>query len=485
MFESLSERLGAALDRLTRRGALRQADVTAALREVRLALLDADVALEVVRPFIERVSERAVGQEVLRSVTPGQQVIKIVHDALVETLGSEASDITLNAVPPVPVLMVGLQGGGKTTTTAKIARRFTERDRKKVLMASLDVSRPAAREQLRVLGEQIGVDTLPMADGETAELIAGRAMSAARLRGYDVVLLDTAGRVSIDRFMMDEVRRIRDVVNPVETLLVADAMTGQDAVHTARNFHEELGLTGIVLTRMDGDARGGAALSMRAVTGVPVKLTGVGEQLDALEDFHPERVAGRILGMGDVVSLVEKAQETVEAEEAERLMGRMTQGRFDLEDMLSYYQQMSRMGGIGGIVGMLPGVARIRKQLDAAGIDDRMVRHKQAIIQSMTRQERQSPRILNASRKRRVAAGCGRSVAEINRVLKEHMEIARAMKRMGKIGMGRGMAALMGGGEPTPEMLAQVGQAMGRNPGGGSQFALRGRRGGRRRSGRR
>ena len=485
MFETLTERLGSAFDRLTRRGALQEADVTEALREVRVALLDADVALEVVRPFINQVRERAVGQEVLRSITPGQQVIKIVHDTLVETLGSEASGINLNAVPPQPILMVGLQGSGKTTTTAKLAKRLSGGDPRKVLMASLDVSRPAALEQLQILGEQCGIETLPNAAGETAESIAQRAMTAARLRGYDIVLLDTAGRVSIDGELMAEARRVRDAVNPVETLLVADALTGQDAVNTARNFNEQVGVTGIVLTRMDGDARGGAALSMRAVTGVPVKLVGVGEQLDALEEFHPERVAGRILGMGDVVSLVEKAQQVVEEEEAQRLVSRMAQGRFDLEDMLAHYRQLTNMGGIGGILGMLPGIGKVRKQLDNAGIDDRAMRHKQAIILSMTRQERQSPRLLNASRKRRIARGSGRPLPEVNRVLKEHMEIARAMKRMGKMGLMQKLSTLTGGGEPTPDMLAQMGQVLGRHQQPAGHLALQGRRAGRRRQGRR
>ena len=370
MFESLSDRLGEVFDRLKRRGALKESDVAAAMREVRIALLEADVALDVVKGFIDKVTERAIGEEVTRSVTPGQQVIKIVHDNLIEMLGSDSAWIELNAVPPVPILMVGLQGGGKTTSTAKIAARLTNRDKKKVLMASLDVTRPAAREQLRLLGEQTGVATLPMAQGETALSIAKRAMTAGRLQGYDVVMLDTAGRVSIDQGLMDEVRQIRDAVNPAETLLVADAMTGQDALTTARNFHDRVGLTGIVLTRMDGDARGGAALSMRAVTGVPIKAVGTGEKIDALEDFHPERVAGRILGMGDVVGLVEKAAETIEIEEAERLAAKMQKGQFDLDDMLSQLQQVAKMGGLGGLMGMLPGVGKLKKQMDGAGVDE-------------------------------------------------------------------------------------------------------------------
>ena len=459
LFESLSDRLGEVFDRLKRRGALKEGDVAAAMREVRIALLEADVALDVVKGFIDKVTERAIGQEVTRSVTPGQQVIKIVHDNLIEMLGSESAWIELNAVPPVPILMVGLQGGGKTTSTAKIAARLTNRDKKKVLMASLDVTRPAAREQLRVLGEQTGVATLPMAQGETALSIAKRAMTAGRLQGYDVVMLDTAGRVSIDQGLMDEVRQIRDVVNPAETLLVADAMTGQDALTTARNFHDRIGLTGIVLTRMDGDARGGAALSMRAVTGVPIKAVGTGEKIDALEDFHPERVAGRILGMGDVVGLVEKAAETIEIEEAERLAAKMQKGQFDLDDMLSQLQQVAKMGGLGGLMGMLPGVGKLKKQMDGAGVDDKSIKRQAAIIQSMTKKERKNPKLLNASRKRRIAGGSGTTPQEINRLLKQHMEMGRMMKQMGKMGGMKGLGALLGGGMPPPgEMPGGPGQ---------------------------
>ena len=470
MFDTLSDRLNEVFDRLKRRGALNQGDVTAALREVRIALLEADVGLDVVKPFIDKVSERAVGQEVIRSVTPGQQVIKIVYDNLVEMLGTEAAWIELNAVPPVPILMVGLQGGGKTTSTAKIAGRLNNRDKKKVMMASLDVTRPAAREQLRVLGEQVGVATLPTAEGETALSIAKRAMTAARLQGYDVIILDTAGRISIDAGMMAEARQIRDVVNPAETLLVADAMTGQDAVNIARNFQEQIGLTGIVLTRMDGDARGGAALSMRAVTGVPIKLVGTGEQADKLEDFHPERVAGRILGMGDVVSLVEKAAETIEAEEAERLAARMQKGKFDLDDMLSQLQQVSKMGGLGGLMGMLPGVAKLQKQMAGAGVDDKAIGRQAAIIQSMTKAERRNPKMLNASRKRRVAGGCGATVSEINRLLKQHMEMGRMMKRMGKMGGAKGLGALFGGDMLPPGDLPAGAEGLGAAAGGQLPF---------------
>ena len=449
MFDALSNRLSDVFDGLRGRGSLSESDISAAMREVRVALLEADVALEVVKSFIDNVRERAVGQEVTRSVTPGQQVIKIVNDNLIEVLGTDPAWIELNAVPPVPIMMVGLQGSGKTTSTAKIAARLTKRDKKKVLMASLDIARPAAREQLKVLGEQIDVATLPMAQGETALSIAKRALTAARLQGFDVVMLDTAGRVTVDQQLMNEIRQISDVVKPVETLLVADALTGQDAVITAKNFHENLGVSGIVLTRMDGDSRGGAALSMRSVTGVPIKCVGTGEKVEDLEDFNPERVAGRILGMGDVVGLVEKAAETIEAEDAERLAAKMQKGQFDLDDMLSQLQQVSKMGGLGGLMSMLPGIGKLQKQMAGAGVDDQSIKRQAAIIQSMTKKERKNPKTLNASRKKRVAAGSGTSAQEINRLLKQHMEMGRMMKKMGKMGGIKGLGSLFGGSSPT------------------------------------
>ena len=425
------------------------------MREVRIALLEADVAVEVVKSFIDGVKERAVGQEVTKSVTPGQQVIKIVNDNLIEMLGKEPAWIELNAVPPVPILMIGLQGSGKTTTAAKIASRLTRRDKKKVMMASLDVTRPAAREQLRVLGEQIDVSTLPMAEGETAVSIAKRAMAASRLQGYDVVILDTAGRVTIDQGLMDEIKQISEITNPAEKILVADALTGQDAVTTAKNFHQNVGVTGIVLTRMDGDSRGGAALSMRSVTGVPIKAVGTGEKLENLEDFHPERVAGRILGMGDVVSLVEKAAETIEVEEAEKIALKMQKGQFDFNDMLTQLQQVSKMGGLGGVLAMLPGVGKLQKQMASAGVDDKSIARQVAIIQSMTAQERKSPKLLNASRKRRVASGSGTTAQEINRLLKQQMEMSRMMKKVGKMGGLKGLGSLFGGGDPMQPDLGQ------------------------------
>jgi signal recognition particle subunit SRP54 len=406
-----------------------------------------------VRTFTDRVREKAVGQEVLRSVTPGQMVVKIVHDELVHTLGSDAEPIDLNAPAPVAIMMVGLQGSGKTTTTAKIAKRLTEREKKKVLMASLDTRRPAAQEQLKVLGEQTGVETLPIIKGQTPQQIAGRAMQAGRLGGFDVVMLDTAGRLHIDEALMVETEEVRDIAHPHETLLVADSLTGQDAVNVARTFNDRIGVTGIVLTRIDGDGRGGAALSMRAITGRPIKLLGTGEKLDGLEDFHPERIAGRILGMGDVVSLVERAAETIDAEKAQAIAKKMQKGQFDLEDLAEQLRQMQKIGGMSGVLGFLPGVGKIKKQLDAANLDDKLLKRQAALISSMTPLERRNPKILQASRKRRIAAGSGTSVQEVNQLLKMHRQMADMMKMVGK---GKGGLAKMfgmgGGGGPMPEM---------------------------------
>jgi signal recognition particle subunit SRP54 len=460
MFESLSERLSGVFDKLTRRGALTDSDVAEAMREVRRALLEADVALEVVREFTDKVKEKAVGQEVVKSVTPGQMVVKIVHDELVEMLGSNAQPFDVGALPPVPVLMVGLQGSGKTTSTAKIARRLQERDKKKVLMASLDTRRPAAMEQLRILGEQTGVATLPIIEGQTAIQIAKRALDAARLGSYDVVMLDTAGRTTVDEDLMREVEQVKAATNPYEVLLVADSLTGQDAVNTAKAFEDRVGITGIMLTRIDGDGRGGAALSMRAVTGKPIKLLGTGEKWDAIEDFHPERIAGRILDMGDIVSLVEKAAETIDAEKAEKIAARMKKGEFDLNDLAEQMKQMQKLGGMGGVLGMLPGIGKAKSQL--AGIDDKMIKRQHAIIMSMTRQERANPKIINGKRRRRIAAGSGTDVPEVNKLLKMHRQMADMMKQMGRnkglmSKMFGGMGG-MGGGmpEPTPEMIEQA-----------------------------
>jgi len=434
MFDSLADRLGDIFDRLKRRGALSEADVGAALREVRVALLEADVALPVVKDFIAGVRERAVGAEVIDSVTPGQMVVKIVHDRLVEMLGASAEEINLATTPPAVIMMVGLQGSGKTTTTAKLALRLGRRDKKKTLMASLDVRRPAAQEQLAVLGEQAEVDTLPIVAGQQPVDIAKRAVQAGRLGGYDVVLLDTAGRLHIDEAMMGELAAVRDATAPVETLLVADALTGQDAVNIAARFNERIGVTGIALTRVDGDGRGGAALSMRAVTGCPIKLIGVGEKLDALEDFHPERIASRILGMGDVVSLVEKAAETIEQDEAERLAAKLQKGAFDLDDFASQLAQIGKMGGMKGLMGLLPGVAKVKKQMAEGAIDDRLLARQQAIISSMTPKERRNAKILKGSRKRRIAAGSGTTVQDVNRLLKQFKDMTVMMKRVRKLG---------------------------------------------------
>jgi signal recognition particle subunit SRP54 len=434
MFDSLTDRLGEVFQRLTKRGALSEADVKEALREVRVALLEADVALPVVRSFIDKVSARAVGAEVLRSVTPGQMVIKVVHDQLVEMLGSETAGLDLAAVPPAAIMLVGLQGSGKTTTAAKIGLRLSERDKKKVLMASLDVRRPAAQEQLKVLGEQAGVATLPVVEGQMPVDIARRALEAGRLGGVDVVLLDTAGRLHVDEGLMAEMVAVRDAALPTETLLVADALTGQDAVAVAESFHQRVGLTGIVLTRVDGDGRGGAALSMRAVTGCPIKLIGVGEQLDALEVFHPERIASRILGMGDVVSLVEKAAETIEEEDAEKLAKRMAKGDFTLDDLAGQLRQLRKMGGMEGVMALLPGVAKVKNQMAEGQLDERLLKRQEAIIGSMTPKERRNAKLIAASRKRRIAAGSGTSVQAVNKLLKQHKQMTSMMKKMGKLG---------------------------------------------------
>ncbi len=434
MFDTLSARLGQVFDKLRGRGALSEGDVDEALREVRVALLEADVALPVVKDFLAQVREHAVGQEVIRSVAPAQMVIKIVYDHLVSTLGSEAAGINLAAQPPVPVLMVGLQGSGKTTTTAKLALRLQNENKKKVMMASLDVHRPAAQEQLRVLGEQAGVVTLPVIAGQQPVDIAKRAMDAARLRGFDVVLLDTAGRLSIDEALMAEASLVRTAVRPSEVLLVADALTGQDAVTTAKAFHARLGVTGIVLTRVDGDSRGGAALSMRAVTGVPIKFLGAGEKLDALEPFYPDRIASRILGMGDIVSLVEKAKATIDEDDAKKMEAKLLAGSFDMDDYASQIKQMRKMGGLDGVMAMLPGVAKAKAQLAAANIDDKLLARQLAIIQSMTKEERRKVKILDASRRRRIAEGSGTSVPEVNKVLKQHRTMADMVKKIGKLG---------------------------------------------------
>jgi signal recognition particle subunit SRP54 len=434
------------LSGLTGRGALNEQDVAAALREVRRALIEADVALEVVRGFTDAVKAKAVGVEVLKSVKPGQQVVKIVHDELIAMLGETSEGVDLNAPAPVVIMMVGLQGSGKTTTTGKIGLRLTGRERKNVLMASLDTRRPAAQEQLRQLGVQTGVDTLPVVAGQDPVQIAKRAVQAAKLSGKDVVILDTAGRTSIDEPMMAEMAAIRDATNPHEILLVADALTGQDAVNLARNFDNRVGITGLVLTRMDGDGRGGAALSMRAVTGKPIKLIATGEKMEALEEFHPRRIADRILGMGDIVSLVERAAETIDAEKAAAMAKKMQEGKFDLNDLAEQLKQMQRMGGLGGLMGMMPGMGGMKDQMANAGFDDKAIKRQLAIIGSMTKAERADPDILKHSRKQRIAKGSGTDAAQINKLIKMHRSMADMMKAMGGKGKGGGMMrGLMGG----------------------------------------
>lgn len=444
MFESLSDRLGKIFSGLTGRGALSEADVQAALREVRRALIEADVSLEVVRAFTEQVGARAIGAEVTKSVTPGQQVIKIVHDELVAVLGADASPISLAATAPVPILMVGLQGSGKTTTTGKIAKRLKDKQNKRVLMASLDTRRPAAMEQLKTLGEQIGVDTLPIVAGQSPIEITDRALRDARTGGYDVLMLDTAGRTHIDEELMEETAQIKARANPHEILLVADSLTGQDAVNLARSFDNRVDITGIVLTRVDGDGRGGAALSMRAATGKPIKLIGVGEKMDALEDFHPKRIADRILGMGDIVSLVEKAAASVSAEDAQKIAKKMKKGQFDLDDLMGQLLQMKKMGGMASLMGMMPGMGAMKKNLPEGRMNDKIFDRQVAIIQSMTKKERAKPELLNASRRKRIAAGSGVEVSEINKLIKMHRQMADMMKKVSKGGAG-GLANMFGG----------------------------------------
>ena len=461
MFEGLSKRLGDVFDKLRGRGALSEADVDSALREVRTALLEADVALPVVRDFVDSVRPKAIGADVIRSVTPGQMVVKIVNDHLVEMLGGTVSDLDLNAIPPVVILMVGLQGSGKTTSSAKIGYRLSQGPqgmaaefggsfsvKRKVMMASLDTRRPAAQQQLKVLGEQTGVATLPIVPLEMPLAITRRALETARREGYDVLILDTAGRLSIDEELMKEVADISELAKPKETLLVADAMTGQDAVNVAKAFNERLAVTGIVLTRVDGDARGGAALSMRAVTGRPVKLIGVGEKFDALEPFHPDRIASRILGMGDIVSLVERAAETIDKEDAEKLAAKVRKGQFDMDDLLNQLRQLRKMGGLSGLMGMLPGAMQAKAAMSKAKIDEGQLKRQEAVILSMTPKERRNPDLIHASRKKRIAKGSGVQVQDVNKLLKQHADMLKMMKRVNKLGEKGFMRSLGGMGGP-------------------------------------
>lgn len=448
MFQSLSSKLTGILDKIRNRGALTEADVTAALREVRIALLEADVALPVVKQFIESVREKAIGQDIIKSISPGQMVVKIVQDHLAEMLGGAAEELNLATVPPAVILMVGLQGSGKTTSSGKLAKYITNTQKKKVMMASLDIYRPAAQQQLETLGQQLDVVTVPIIPSEKPLQITERALQLARAQGVDVLILDTAGRLHIDDILMEEVCAIKKLSTPVETFLVADAMTGQDAVTIAKAFNEQIGVTGIILTRLDGDARGGAALSMRAVTGCPIKFMGVGEKLDQLEVFQPERIAGRILDMGDIVSLVERAASVVDQDEAERMAKKMQKGSFDLNDMAKQIESMMKMGGMSSLLGMLPGVGRIKDQIDKVGMDDSVLKRQIAIIQSMTKKERKDPKMLNGSRRKRIASGSGVQVQDVNKLIKQFEQMQQMMKKMGKMGqkglMRSGLKGLLG-----------------------------------------
>jgi signal recognition particle subunit SRP54 len=453
MFENLSGRLGKVFDRLKGKGVLSEADVADAMREIRVALLEADVALPVVKDFVAAVRERAIGQEVLKSITPGQMVVKIVNDHLTELLGGSTSELRLAGSPPTVIMMVGLQGSGKTTSSAKLGRLLRTRQRSRVLLASLDVQRPAAQQQLEQLARQAEVSSLPIVPGQSPLEIAQRGLEAARREGYDVLILDTAGRLHVDEALMAELAAVRDLAKPHETLLVADALTGQDAVNVARQFHDQIGVSGIVLTRIDGDARGGAALSMRHVTGQPIKLVGVGERIDALEPFHPERMAGRILGMGDVVSLVEQAAELVDKDEAEKMAAKLSKGSFSLEDFRSQLSQVRKMGGMGGIIGKLPGMGKLQEKMKGANMDDRVIVRQMAIIDSMTSRERRYPKLIDGSRRRRIARGSGTEVSEVNKLLKQHRQMQDMMKQMKKAGGLAGMKNMLGRGGLPPGLM--------------------------------
>lgn len=440
MFETLTDKLGAVFAKITSRGVLSEADIDSAMREIRIALLEADVSLAVVKDFIAHVKEQAIGEKVVRSVQPGQMVVKIVHDELVKLLGDDNCSLNLNAPAPVVMMMVGLQGSGKTTTSAKIASKLKKN--KRVLMASLDIYRPAAQEQLKQLGDQIGVDTLPIKEGQQPLEIAKRALDAAKTGVYDVLILDTAGRLQIDESLMEELIQIKKISNPTEILLVADALIGQEACNVATVFNKKLGITGLVLTRADGTSRAGAALSMKMVTGVPIKYLSIGEKIDEIEAFHADRIAGRILGQGDVVSLVEKAIETVDHEQAQKEMLAMMKGKFDLDDLLSQMRQMKKLGSMGAIASMIPGLSKFKSQIEQINGDE-ILKKQEAIILSMTKKERQNPDIIKASRKKRIASGSGTEVSEVNKLLKSYEQMASMVKQMGKFGGIKGFAQMM------------------------------------------
>ncbi|MDC3053227.1 signal recognition particle protein [Candidatus Pelagibacter sp.] len=451
MFENLTNKFEEIFSSLKKAPSLDEKQVDEGLREIRLALLEADVSLEVVKEFINRVKPKALGQEIIRSTSPGQMVVKVVNDELISFLGDKNSDIELNAVPPVPVMLVGLQGSGKTTTTAKLARFLESNKKKKVMMASLDVYRPAAQEQLRLLGEQNNIITLPVIKDQLPTDICRRAISAANLNGADVILFDTAGRTQIDLQMMSEIKQIESIINPSETILVADSLTGQVAANVAKEFKSTVNLTGIILTRSDGDGRGGAALSMKYVADVPIKFLGVGEKIENFEVFHPDRIANRILGMGDIVSLVEKAAEDLDEEKLKKTEEKLKKGQFSLEDYLTQLRQMKKMGGIEGIMSFLPGVSKVKSQMDQAGVDEKIITQNEAVILSMTKKERENPKIIDGSRKKRIANGSGTDVATINKLLKQFKMMSEMMKKMSK-GNTKGM---MDKGIP-PELFNQL-----------------------------
>jgi len=441
MFDSLNNKLGDVFGKLRKKGALTEDDINTAMREVRIALLEADVALPVVKDFVKSLKEKALGEEIIKSISPAQMVIKLVQDHLTELLGSENQELNLAANPPVVIMMVGLQGSGKTTSTGKLALRLREKDKKKVLVASLDVQRPAAQEQLAVVAKQAEVDSVEIIKGQDPATITKRALKQAKLEGYDVLMLDTAGRLQIDTELMNELAEVRDIATPLETLLVADSLTGQDAVNIASEFHDKIGVTGMILTRVDGDGRGGAALSMRHVTGQPIKFLGMGEKLSEFEPFHPDRIASRILDMGDVVSLVERAAETIDQGEAEDMAKRMMSGNFDFNDLLNQMRQMNKMGGMGSLMGMMPGMGKMKEAIANADVDENMMARQEAIILSMTKKERAFPKLLNGSRRARIAAGAGVEVQDVNKLIKSHQQMEKMMKRMkkmGKKGMMRG-----------------------------------------------
>ena len=432
MFENLTSKFEEVFSSLKKAPSLNEKQVDEGLRKIRQALLEADVALPVVKELIKNIKPKAIGQEIIRSTTPGQMIIKVVFDEIVKILGDTKSELNLNAVPPLCLMLVGLQGSGKTTTAAKLAKYLEKNNKKKSLMVSLDVYRPAAQEQLNVLGEKNSIQTLPIVKDQLPIDIAKRALSAASLSGADVIIFDTAGRTQIDLTMMNEIKKIKSVTNPIETILVADSLTGQVAVNVAQEFKKAVDLTGVILTRVDGDGRGGAALSMKFATNTPIKFMGTGEKVEQLDVFHPNRIANRILGMGDVVSLVEKATQDLDEEKIKKTEENLREGSFSMEDYLSQLRQMKKMGGMEGVLSMLPGVSKIKKQMDNANIDENIIKVNEAIILSMTKAERLNPKIIDGSRKKRISSGSGADTATVNKLLKQFKMMTNMMKKMSK-----------------------------------------------------